>query len=102
MVCFAFWFGEVRSLVVAYNVSNIVLSGQVIPLKLFPDSVREFIFLTPLPYLIDLPVSIATNNLPINLWIPKIAVAIFWCIIITIVGKIIYSHGIRVYEGFGA
>ena len=102
MVCFAFWFGEVRSLVVAYNISNIVLSGQVIPLKLFPDSVREFIFFTPLPYLIDLPVSIATNNLPINLWIPKIAVAIFWCIIITIVGKIIYSYGIRVYEGFGA
>ena len=28
MVCFAFWFGEVRALVIAYNISNIVLSGQ--------------------------------------------------------------------------
>ena len=102
MVCFAFWFGEVRSLVVAYNISNIVLSGQVIPLKLFPDSVRDIIFYTPLPYLIDLPVSIATGNLPVNLWVSKIGFSILWCIIITIFGKVIYRYGIRVYEGFGA
>ena len=102
MVCFAFWFGEVRALVIAYNISTIVLSGQVIPLKLFPDSIREIIFMTPLPYLIDVPVSIATNNLPIDLWIPQMGLAILWCFIMTIIGRIIYQYGIRVYEGFGA
>ena len=67
MVCVAFWFGEVRALVIAYNVSNIILSGQVIPLRMFPESILSVISMTPLPYLIDLPVSIATDNLPIDL-----------------------------------
>ena len=102
MVCFAFWFGEVRALVIAYNISNIVLSGQIIPLKLFPDSVREIILMTPLPFLVDFPVSIATNNLTSSLWIPKMGIAILWCIVMTILGRIIYRFGIRVYGGFGA
>jgi len=102
MVCFAFWFGEVRALVIAYNVSNIILSGQVIPLRMFPESILNIISMTPLPYLIDLPVSIATNNLPIHLWGTKIGIAFLWCIIMSIFGKIIYYFGIRQYEGFGA
>ena len=102
MVCFAFWFGEVRSLVIAYNVSNIIFSGQIIPLRLFPDSIREIILMTPLPYLIDFPVSIATNNLDTNLWLPNMGVAILWCCFVTIIGRIIYRYGIRVYGGFGA
>jgi ABC-type uncharacterized transport system permease subunit len=62
----------------------------------------NIISMTPLPYLIDLPVSIATDNLPIDLWIFKIGIAIFWCLIMSLLGKIIYYFGIRQYEGFGA
>ena len=102
MVCFAFWFGEVRALVIAYNISNIVLSGQIIPLRLFPDSVRNIINLTPLQFLVDFPVSIATANLPMNLWFPKMGMAVFWCIIVTLAGRVIYRSGIRVYGGYGA
>ena len=102
MVCFSFWLGEVRSLVVAYNISNIVLSGQIIPLQLFPENVQKIIFLTPLQFLVDFPVSIATANLPLHLWLPKMGIAMLWCIIITIIGRIIYCSGIRVYGGFGA
>ena len=90
MVCFAFWFGEVKSLVIAYNVSNIVLSGQIIPLRLFPDTVREIIYLTPLQFLVDFPVSIATGNLPMHLWLPKMGLAICWCIVVSVIGRIIY------------
>ena len=102
MVCCAFWFGEVRALVIAYNISNIVLSGQIIPLRLFPDSVRNIINLTPLQFLVDFPVSIATANLPMNLWFPKMGMALFWCIIMTLAGRVIYRSGIRVYGGYGA
>ena len=102
MVCVAFWFGEVRALVIAYNISNIVLSGQIIPLKLFPDTVREIIFMTPLQFLVDFPVSIATASLPIHFWLPKMGMALLWCIIMTFMGRVIYRFGIRVYGGFGA
>ena len=102
MACFAFWFGEVRSIVTAYNLGMLMISGQYIPIRLFPENILSIMQWTPIPYLVDLPVSIATNNLPVNLWILKIGISIFWCIIITIIGKVIYHYGIRVYEGFGA
>ena len=102
MVCFAFWFGEVRALVIAYNIATSMLSGQYIPLKLFPEFSLNIIQKTPLPYLVDFPVSIATNTLPMDLWIPNMGFACIWCIIMTVTGRIIYRYGIRVYGGFGA
>ena len=76
MICFAFWFGEVRALVIAYNIATSMLSGQFIPLKLFPEVVLNIIEKTPLPYLVDFPVSIATNTLPMDLWIPNMGFAL--------------------------
>ena len=102
MVCFAFWFDEVRALVIAYNIATSILAGQYIPLRLFPEKMHYIISKTPLPYLVDFPVSIATNTIPVKLWLPKIFIACVWCIVMTILGKIIYRYGIRVYGGFGA
>ena len=102
MICCAFWFGEVRSIVVAYNLTMLVLSGQYIPIRLFPEPIIEFMEMTPFIYLVDFPVSIATGNLPLNFWFPKMGLAMFWCIVVTCVGRMIYRSGIRVYGGFGA
>jgi ABC-2 type transport system permease protein len=101
MVCLAFWFGEVNSLVTSYNLGMIVLSGQMIPLQLFPESALRIINMTPLPYLVDLPVSIATGRLPVEDWWTKIIGSIVWAIIMTFVGLSVYRKGIRHYEGFG-
>ena len=102
MVCFAFWFGEVRSLVIAYNIGNIVMSGQLIPLKLFPEPALHIINKTPLQFLVDFPVSIATAQLPVQAWVPKMVVALGWCVIMTFTGRVIYKSGVKVYGGFGA
>jgi len=102
MVCFAFWFGEVRSLVVTYNLANIVLAGQVIPIHLFPETMRRVIELTPIRYLIDFPVSIATGRLPTDEWGLHMIIAIFWCVVMTLIGQIVYRFGIKVYGGYGA
>ena len=102
MVCCAFWFGEVRSLVIAYNIANVVLSGQIIPLKLFPETARNIIYMTPLQFLVDFPVSIATAQLPIQAWLPKMLLALGWCFVMTLAGRVIYKSGIKVYGGFGA
>ena len=102
MVCFAFWFHEVRALVIAYNISNIVLTGQIIPMKLFPDKMVSILHWTPLPFLVDFPVSIATNTYPVELWLNRFILGIFWCLTITVIGRIIYRLGIRQYGGYGA
>ena len=64
MICLAFWFGEVRAIVVAYNISMTIVSGQYIPIRLFPEHIINIIEFTPLLYLVDFPVSIATGRIP--------------------------------------
>tara|TARA_B100001123_G_C14789629_1_gene819884 strand:- start:115 stop:546 length:432 start_codon:yes stop_codon:yes gene_type:complete len=103
MVCFGFWFGEVRALIIAYNVFNIFLSGQLIPIALFPNGLKQFVMNSPFRYMVDFPVSIATeSNFNIQYFLEGITIQILWCIIIYLIGRIIYSFGIQQYEAFGA
>jgi len=103
MVCFAFWFGEVRALLAAYNISMFVLAGQIVPLSFFPDSYINIINYTPIPYLIYFPVEIAMSE-DINLyqWISMFFIGILWCIIMRLSSGILYSIGIRRYEAYGS
>ena len=101
MVCCAFWFGEVRALIIAYNLANLVLSGQMVPMRLFPESLQKVLQFTPLPYLVDRPVSIATGYLPSADWPGVIFLGIAWALIMKFIGQALYGLGIRRYEGFG-
>ncbi len=101
MICTAFWFGEARALILAYNLANVVLSGQLIPLKMFPDKIKNIIEMTPIPYLVDIPVSCALGYIEPSLFMSKLKIGIIWAIIISIIGHLIYLLGIRRYEGFG-
>ena len=102
MVCFAFWFGEVRSLVVSYNLAMLVLSGQYVPIRFFPESVLNIINWTPIRYLVDFPVSIATGVLPQEEWLQGILMAITWCLVLSLLSSIIYKLGIKDYEAYGS
>ena len=103
MVCFAFWFGEVRALLVAYNISMFVLAVQIIPLDFFPDYYLKIINYTPIPYLIRFPVEIAMAiKIDINQWIIMTFIALGWCFFMRVLGGILYSVGIRRYEAYGS
>ena len=101
MVCFAFWFGEVRSIVVAYNLGMLMISGQYIPIRLFPEEVLSVIKWTPIPYLVDLPVSIATGLVEGSQWVNDLGFALIWCFILTMLSLVIYKKGIKGYEAYG-
>ena len=101
MVCFSFWFGEVRSIVVAYNLGMLMISGQYIPIRLFPENILSIIQWTPIPYLVDTPVSIATGLIGYNEWGGHIIFASIWGIILTIISISIYQIGIKSYEAYG-
>ena len=101
MVCFAFWFGEVRSIVIAYNLGMLMISGQYIPIRLFPENILSILKWTPIPYLVDLPVSIATGLTPVSIWKYDIIYSIIWGFILTLVSLIFYKSGIKKYDAFG-
>ena len=102
MICFAFWFGEVRSLVVSYNVAMLILSGQYIPIRLFPENILQILNWSPIRYLVDFPVSIATGLLPYGEWLLGFLVAFIWCFILSIISFYIYRYGIKSYEAYGS
>tara|TARA_B100001540_G_scaffold302726_1_gene310559 strand:+ start:90 stop:914 length:825 start_codon:yes stop_codon:yes gene_type:complete len=103
MVCFAFWFGEVRAMIVSYNLFNVFLSGQLIPIALFPDGLKQFVMNSPFRFMVDFPVSIATaSQFKLDYFLEGLMMQIFWCGVMYLIGKIIYSFGIKQYEAFGA
>tara|TARA_Y100000996_G_C22245379_1_gene529523 strand:- start:337 stop:648 length:312 start_codon:yes stop_codon:yes gene_type:complete len=103
MVCFGFWFGEVRALIIAYNMLTIFLSGQLIPIQLFPDGLRQFVMNSPFRFMVDFPVSIATTkSIDPYFLFQGIVTQICWCIIMYGIGKFIYYLGVKQYEAFGA
>ena len=101
MVCFSFWFGEVRSIVVAYNLGMLMISGQYIPIRLFPENILSIIQWTPIPYLVDTPVSIATGLIDYHEWYQHIIFASIWGVILTLLSLSIYRIGIKDYEAYG-
>ena len=102
IVCFAFWFGEVRAFLAAYNISMFVLAGQIIPLDFFPSYYVKIINYTPIPYLIDFPIDIAmAKDINLKEWYMIVLFGIFWCLIMRLLGGILYSVGIRRYEAYG-
>ena len=101
MVCCAFWFGEVRVLILAFNLSNRVFAGAIIPLEFFPDYILKVINVTPLPYLVNIPVNIALGNIHFDKWIELFLKGSIWTAAMVIIGQLLYKNGIRKYEGFG-
>ena len=101
MICGAFWFGEVRTLILAFNLSNRIFTGAIIPLEFFPEPILRIIHATPLPYLVNIPVNIALGNIPITGWLSLLLKGLIWVIIMTLLGQLLYKVGIRKYEGFG-
>ena len=103
MVCFAFWFGEVRALLAAYNISMFVLAGQIIPLDFFPVGYNQLINYTPIPYLIKFPVDIAmAQQVNYSHWIHLLFIGLMWCFIMRFLSSLLYNIGIRRYEAYGA
>ena len=102
MICLAFWFGEVRAIVVAYNISMTIISGQYIPVRLFPEHIINIMEFTPLLYLVDFPVSIATGRIPLEEWAINFIYSISWCIVMWFIGLLVYNKGsiFKDYENF--
>ena len=102
LVCLAFWFSEVKSIVLSYNLVNIFLAGQIIPLSFFPEKMRYIISLTPLSLLVDFPVRIATGMIEYDGIKDGFTLVLIWSVLLLGVNKLVYSIGIRRYEGYGA
>ena len=85
----------VNSLVAPFT---IVLSGNLIPLPLFPDWMHFVLFVQPFAGLIDIPFRIYSGNLHGVMALAGIGLQIFWTTILVLVGRLWMERVMRRLE----
>ena len=63
---------------------------------------RYIISLTPLSLLVDFPVRIATGMIGYDGIKDGFTLVLIWSVLLLAINKLVYSIGIRRYEGYGA
>lgn len=97
----AFFFTEVFSFMILYSALVTLLSGSVIPISLFPESVIHLISWTPFPYLYYYPTAILIG---VKIDVSYSELIIRYCIQLGMVGLFaywMYSSGIKKMEYAG-
>ena len=62
IACLCFWTERASSLEKLLFIPTLFLSGLLAPVNSFPEYIKSWVYLTPFPYLIDLPANILSGN----------------------------------------
>ncbi len=77
------------------------LSGAFFPLDVFPESLQNFLKLTPFPYMVFIPIKTYLGDITLFENLKNISVGLVWCIILLLLMKKTWKNGLRAYEGVG-
>ena len=100
IACLCFWTEKASSLERLIFIPTLFLSGLLAPVASFPSQVKNWIYLTPFPYLIDFPANVLSGN-PINIKL-GIAVQIMWILILFPIFIKIWTKGTKKYTAMGS
>lgn len=73
----------------------IVFSGMIVPLPLFPEWIKPFVYALPFSGLLDQPFRLFTGNLSPDALSYVLVHQIFWIVIIVLLGRILVNRGVR-------
>jgi ABC-2 type transport system permease protein len=97
----ALWADNIWSLMVMFRFFTSFLGGGFIPLSFFPLWARDFLQLTPFPYLISLPLkTIMGQNTPIEI-LTGMVVLVVWILFFKLAVKVLWAKGQLRYSGVG-
>jgi ABC-2 type transport system permease protein len=97
----AFYMDEVWTLFVMKNMSLWFLTGQVVPLDMFPESAQRILKILPFGYLSFYPTKIFLGQLPIEEIIFGLQVVFLWSFLLYFVHKLFWNFALRQYSAFG-
>lgn len=79
----------------------LLAGGSVIPLNLMPDMIQNFLWFTPFPLIVYVPVlGILDNNYPVPSALVILAYC-FWISFFLLIAWLIYRHGREVFTAYG-
>ncbi len=96
----AFWLEETWVLRVIFMIVAQFLSGAVIPLELFPDSLSRILNYTPFPYLTYVPVKMLLGE-QLNRFPDALLSMAIWSLVVFIASRLIWRSGMRLYTAAG-
>ncbi|MFQ3599632.1 MAG: ABC-2 family transporter protein [Chloroherpetonaceae bacterium] len=97
----AFYMDEVWTLFVMKNMSMWFLTGQVIPLDMFPESVARVLKFLPFGYLAFVPTKIFTGAFSTQEILFALSVVFCWTLGLYLLYKIFWTYSLRQYSAFG-
>jgi ABC-2 type transport system permease protein len=74
------------------NMLMMVLSGNILPLTLFPDSWQKVITLLPYAQLLDAPIRLYTGDTPLAAAPRILALQAGWIVVLTLLGIVLWNR----------
>jgi ABC-2 type transport system permease protein len=97
----AFWADNVWSLMIMLRMASILLGGAMVPLALFPEAARDILRFLPFACFYDLPVRCLLGEVHGVDWIFALLLGSAWCIVLHIIGQVVWLKGEHSYSGVG-
>lgn len=98
----AFWTDQSLAFESFYFTLFSLLGGLVVPVELFPETVRELILLTPFPYIFGFPTQIALGVPDGAALLQGFLIQGGWLLVLGALGRLFWHRGLRRYGAAGA
>lgn len=96
----AFWLEETWVMRFVFNLFCVLLSGALIPIELFPNSLQKILAFTPFPFFTSLPVHIFLGSSPVNLLTSSVILG-GWIVAISFLSFFTWRKGLTLYSASG-
>ncbi len=97
----AFWVEDVSGLDRLRNLSSRLLSGAILPLALFPESLSGFLNFQPFRFMVSFPIETLLNA-DASAIAQGFLVQVTWLAIFAVAARALWRKGMRSYQGAGA
>jgi ABC-2 type transport system permease protein len=91
----AFWLLDYRGVAGVANLIGLLLSGFLVPLAMFPDSVRMAVYLMPLASMVAIPIDIFLGKLSGADLLGALLLQAFWAAAMLGIGRLMLTAGLR-------
>lgn len=97
----AFWLTNIRGLQDLLEITLLLTAGYVIPIHLYPQTLQQFLVLTPFPYMVYYPVVAIMGSLSINQVLKVLVIQLLWLGVFIGIYRWIFNAGLKKFSGVG-
>lgn len=97
----AFWLVEFSGFSQMIQVIILGLAGYIMPLDLYPETLKNITYLLPFSYMIYFPVEVVLGKLDFYSFVRVMLMQLFWISFFVLIFKFLWKKGIEKFTGLG-